>query len=85
MTRQHHAATFAPSRDPGFAMSPSESDPASVPFTTTGFVGRERELRELTAAFDHAVEGEGSLAMVVGEPGIGKTTLCGQLGGYVGA
>ena len=47
------------------------------------FVGRERELGELSAAFDRAVEGEGSLAMVVGEPGIGKTSLCQQLTAHV--
>ena len=47
------------------------------------FVGREAELRQLRALFDNAASGEGSLAMVVGEPGIGKTTLCEQLAEYV--
>ncbi len=43
------------------------------------FVGREQELRQLEAAFDVSLSGRGSLAMVVGEPGIGKTSVCEQL------
>ena len=46
------------------------------------FVGREPELRQLQAAFDAALSGQGALAMVVGEPGIGKTALCEQLATY---
>ena len=37
------------------------------------FVGRQRELAELTAALDDALSGQGRLVMLVGEPGIGKT------------
>ena len=48
----------------------------------TTFVGRERELGELRAAFDDAVNGNGRLVMVVGEPGIGKTALCKELARY---
>ena len=47
------------------------------------FVGREAELRQLQSAFDAAASGQGSLTMVVGEPGIGKTALCEQLATYV--
>ncbi|HEY95672.1 MAG TPA: AAA family ATPase, partial [Dehalococcoidia bacterium] len=47
------------------------------------FVGRENELNELKISFDNAVADYGSLVMVVGEPGIGKTTICGQLMDYV--
>jgi len=47
------------------------------------FVGREQELRQLQSAYDAALSGQGSLAMVVGEPGIGKTSLCEQLATYV--
>jgi hypothetical protein len=47
------------------------------------FVGREAELRQLQSAFDSAVSGQGSLMMVVGEPGIGKTETCLQLSTYV--
>jgi len=46
------------------------------------FVGREHELKQLHAAFDAALSGQGSLVMVVGEPGIGKTALCEQLATY---
>src|SRR5207248_3941772 len=45
-------------------------------------VGREQELTQLEAAFDAAASGQGSLVMVVGEPGIGKTTLTEQLATY---
>jgi tetratricopeptide (TPR) repeat protein len=47
------------------------------------FVGRESELKQLQAAFDGAVSGQGALWMVLGEPGIGKTALCEQLATYV--
>ncbi len=47
------------------------------------FVGREPELKQLQAAFDGAMSGQGALMMVVGEPGIGKTAVCEQLSTYV--
>ncbi len=50
--------------------------------TATTFVGREHELGALRAAVDDAVARRGSLRMVVGEPGIGKTRLAGQVGVY---
>ena len=43
------------------------------------FVGREREIAELTAALDGALEGRGALAMLAGQPGIGKTRLATEL------
>jgi KaiC/GvpD/RAD55 family RecA-like ATPase len=39
-------------------------------------------LRQLQAAVDAALSGHGSLAMVVGEPGIGKTAACEQFATY---
>jgi len=52
------------------------------PLYRRAFVGREPELRQLQSAFDAALSGRGSLAMVVGEPGIGKTSVCEQLATY---
>ena len=46
------------------------------------FVGREAELAQLHAALDGALGGHGSLFMLVGEPGIGKTRLTDELGVY---
>ena len=37
------------------------------------FVGRQRELDRLRKAFDEAFSGRGSMVILVGEPGIGKT------------
>jgi len=56
---------------------------AENPLYRRVFVGREAELRQLQSAFDAAASGQGSLIMVVGEPGIGKTALCEQLATYV--
>jgi eukaryotic-like serine/threonine-protein kinase len=39
------------------------------------FVGREREVGELCAAIEAAKNGRGSLFLLSGEPGIGKTRL----------
>lgn len=44
------------------------------------FVGRRRELAELTNALDSAAAGRGRLLLVVGEAGIGKTRLADELG-----
>jgi len=43
------------------------------------FVGRERELSELVAAVEKAESGRGSLFLLVGEPGIGKSRLADEL------
>ena len=47
--------------------------------TGAEFVGRERELTELGGALDAAAAGRGALFLLVGEPGIGKTRLAGEL------
>src|SRR3990172_9302730 len=57
--------------------------PVENPLYRRTFVGREAELRQLQSAFDGAMSGQGALAMVVGEPGIGKTALVEQLATYV--
>ena len=44
------------------------------------FVGRVHELADLASALDEAASGRGSLVLVTGEPGIGKTRLMNELG-----
>ena len=41
----------------------------------TPFVGREDELRLLINRWERALEGEGQVALIVGEAGIGKSRL----------
>lgn len=64
-------------------LSPEKQDIKGSPIYRRVFVGREAELRQLESSFDTAMSGQGSLTMVVGEPGIGKTALCEQLATYV--
>jgi archaellum biogenesis ATPase FlaH len=56
---------------------------AESPLYRRVFVGRNSELKELQSAFDSAMSGHGSLIMITGEPGIGKTALWEQLAIYV--
>jgi len=67
------------------SQAPSTEAPTATgsPLYRRVFVGREAELCQLQSAFDGAMSGQGSLVMVVGEPGIGKTALCEQLATYV--
>jgi class 3 adenylate cyclase/tetratricopeptide (TPR) repeat protein len=53
---------------------PSSGRPASAR-TPTRLVGREEELDLLGRRWERARKGEGQLALVVGEPGIGKSRL----------
>src|SRR5829696_4975905 len=46
------------------------------------FVGRERELERLREAVDGALAGRGSLQLLLGEPGIGKTRAAEELATY---
>jgi DNA-binding winged helix-turn-helix (wHTH) protein/tetratricopeptide (TPR) repeat protein len=45
---------------------------------SSGFVGRAEELSAIAGQLSQAVEGRGSLLLIEGEPGIGKTTLVQQ-------
>jgi class 3 adenylate cyclase len=67
---------------PAATAAPSEAATSGGIYART-FVGREAELRQLQAAFDGALSGQGALVMVVGEPGIGKTAVTEQLLTYV--
>ncbi len=72
------------SQEPSLMTATAEApQPAGQdPIYRQTFVGREEELKQLRAAFDNALSGQGSLVMVVGEPGIGKTSVCEQLATY---
>jgi predicted ATPase len=52
-------------------------DPA--PGSARTFVGRDREVAELLAGLEDAIEGRGRLFLITGEPGIGKTWLAEHL------
>ncbi len=84
-------------RDVAQALRRIESAPAqaSAPPAATGpardarrraawgrFVGRREELDHLKEALEDAIAGRGSLAMLVGEPGIGKTRLAEEFAVY---
>jgi DNA-binding SARP family transcriptional activator len=43
------------------------------------FVGRERELEEMTVGLEDAISGQGRLFLLSGEPGIGKTRMAEEL------
>ena len=74
-------STTLASLDVSPAVAPA-APTATDPVYRRTFVGREAELRQLQAAFDAALSGHGSLVTVVGEPGIGKTSVCEQLATY---
>ena len=72
--RQLHEAILA--QDPRLDL-PVE---APVDGTPRGaFVGRERELAELVRGLDDAFAGRGSLFLLAGEPGVGKSRLAEEL------
>ena len=52
---------------------------AIAPAKRTPFVARDQERARLMAALDDAVEGHGSLVLVGGEPGVGKTRLAEEI------
>jgi MoxR-like ATPase len=49
------------------------------------FVGRADELTELVALLDAALDGRSRVAVLAGEPGIGKTRLAEELAALAGA
>lgn len=57
------------------AASPVFSPPLALPEPPAGFVGRDRELTVLRAVLAEALAGRGSLVLIGGEAGVGKTTL----------
>ena len=51
----------------------------ATPAERTPFVGRDPEATELTRLLDQMLTGQGSLVLVGGEPGVGKTRLAREL------
>ena len=49
----------------------------------TAFVGRESERNTIRAAIDRALSGHGSVVMLAGGPGVGKTRLAMEMAEYV--
>ena len=67
---------FVPDGNLNMVDSPPNRDTGRI------FVGREREMAELTSALDDALAGEWRLVMLAGEPGIGKTRTAQELASY---
>ncbi len=55
------------------------------PSGSAAFVGRARELAELSAALESARAGRGALFLIDGEPGIGKTRLVAEIASHAAA
>jgi DNA-binding SARP family transcriptional activator len=77
----------APSLDWSPASGPRPQVPAAEPLpqptqdrTASRLAGRESELGRLIDAWERAAAGDGGAAVVLGEPGIGKTRLLEELG-----
>lgn len=64
-----------------FDAAPLTAEPARAPRAPARgvFVGRDRALEQLRGALDDALAGRGSVVMLVGEPGIGKTRTLQEL------
>src|SRR5215468_8897482 len=59
----------------GVAEVEYDSEEPTAFLAATPFVGRDEEMAKIAGLLHRAQAGEGALAMVVGEPGIGKTRL----------
>ena len=64
---------------------PEQSRPSDLAGVNWGrFFGRHEEMDQLKTALDEALSGRGSLRMLVGEPGIGKTRLAEEFAVHAG-
>ncbi|HEY3938077.1 MAG TPA: AAA family ATPase [Bryobacteraceae bacterium] len=73
-------AEHGASRQPAAGSSGSSAAKAGSPLQKVGvLVGREREWRQLASAWQSAVENGPRVALISGEPGIGKTRLADEL------
>jgi DNA-binding SARP family transcriptional activator len=66
------------------ALSPPSPDKSPRLEATTDFVGRSGERETLSALLGDALVGRGRLALISGEPGIGKSRLADELIGHAG-
>jgi DNA-binding SARP family transcriptional activator len=66
-------------QEPGLDLEPMRAPRAGAEAPRGIFVGREPELEELLTDLDDAIAGRGSLFLLVGEPGIGKSRLAEEL------
>src|SRR4051794_27985703 len=69
-------------QDKGLTPPPQESAPSregTEKPTRGAFVGYERELSGLEDVLEEALAGRGHLALIAGEPGVGKTRLADEL------
>jgi AAA ATPase domain len=73
----------APARADHPQTSPAVLEVSSFSFAErTAFVGRESELRTIRAAIDRALTGHGSVVMLAGGPGVGKSRLAMEMAEY---
>jgi predicted ATPase/DNA-binding SARP family transcriptional activator len=63
-------------QDPSLNVVTEDAPAAS---TRGVFIGRERELEQLSAGLDDSFAGRGRLFLIAGEPGVGKTRLADEL------
>jgi tetratricopeptide (TPR) repeat protein len=70
------AASFESSRE---TPMPADNDSDEAATSSRVFVGRETELTALRAALERMFSGRGSLVLLAGEPGIGKSELADRL------
>src|SRR5262249_21192308 len=76
-----------PAAEDGAQPTESQLEPSGRPAGVEGltwgqFIGRTQEMGTLRTAIDAALDGQASLVMIVGEPGIGKTRLAEETGEY---
>ena len=86
----HLDSGFGPAQTFRMADASDVSRPAGAGLVATGtseparpFVGRLRELGELSAGLVESAAGRGCLFMVTGEPGIGKSRLMEEFAGLL--
>ena len=58
------------------------ASPSSYSLATNIFVGYQQELQQLQDSLEDTLRGRANVAMLVGEPGIGKTRMAQELAGY---